>query len=157
MMEKAIYRGGRAVVGFALGDDQFAKLDTELAAMRTDAARAGATADPTAAVAQYKATGQHGADVLGPEIDAAGPSDQTQPITHHAWVLNGQLAALSADAVGALSAKSLLGQMLDDYAQAIAVSKQAHGGGDQQPSVWPYVLIPAGALVLFGGIWLLSR
>jgi len=157
-MMEAISRGGRLVTGFALGDaaDPYAKLGSDFNLLRADASRADVLAvggDFAGAVAKYKSVGQRGADSFGPEIDGVGPPFNTQPLTHDAWTLNGQLATLDSDRAGAVAAKALVDRMLDDYARAIDASRRAYGVGEKT-TVWPYILISAGTLVL---VWMVSR
>jgi hypothetical protein len=48
------------------------------------------------AVLAYQAAGQAGSTSVGPEIDLAGAAWITQPLTHQAWVSNGDLQAIVA-------------------------------------------------------------
>lgn len=94
------------------------------------------------AVSSYQAAGQAGATSVGPEIDAAGSSSVTSPITHRAWTLNTQLAALPPSGLpdprggqprryytqsDADQARALVVQMIDLYEQAIDVGAKAAG------------------------------
>jgi len=132
---------GRQVPGFALGTiapDTHATLDAELVLIRADAAAASTLAD-------YQTAGQYGADTLGPRIDAVGPSEITQPFTHDAWSVNAKLAAVKDE----VEAKNLLDLMLIDYQKAIEASRRSK----KEASGWRVFLVPAGILVLVGGIW----
>jgi hypothetical protein len=60
------------------------------------------------AVTAYQAAGMAGATVVGPEIDLAGASWITQPLTHQAWVSNGDLQAITA--TGATQEQAQLAQ-----------------------------------------------
>lgn len=53
-----------------------------------------ASSNYESAIASYQKAGQAGATVVGPEIDLAGAPAVTQPLTHQAWVTNGDLAAI---------------------------------------------------------------
>jgi len=140
---------GRSVPGFALGDaapaaglNQYSRIDAVLTLMRTDAVDAKT-------VAEYQSVGQYGADTLGPMIDAVGPPGVTQPFTHEAWDINAKLAA-STDLV---HAKTLVDLMLTDYQKAITASRRVQ---QKEPSSWRVFFIPAGILVLIGGVWYLA-
>ena len=140
---------GRPVPGFALGDvgpplDQYSKVDAALILMRTDAVAAKTAAD-------YQSVGQWGAENLGPAIDAVGPTEVTQPFTHDAWTVNAQLAKTS----DVVQAKNLLDLMFTDYQKAIAASRLS--ARRHEVSRWTVFLVPAGILVLVGGVWYVSR
>lgn len=153
-----VFLGGHPVGAFALGDvDPYAKLLADVAAMRTDSASATRTftaGDYAKALAQYKAVAQRGADMVGPEIDNVGPPELTQPFTHDAWYVNGQIALLVADPPSALVASAaqahiLLDRMISDYSQAISASQRANQPATATTrSVLPYILIPAGIVIL---------
>ncbi len=139
----SMYLYGRPVPGFALGSvapESHAKLDAMLVLMRANAANANTVSD-------YQGVGQYGADTAGPAIDDVGPAEATQPFTHDAWTINTKLAATS----DIVEAKNLLDLMLTDYQKAIAASRK-----QQAPSGWRVFLIPAGILVLIGGVWYFS-
>jgi len=77
-------------------------------------------ANPTQALSSYKAAGQAGATSVGPEIDLAGASWVTQPLTHQAWVSNGDLQAITAtDATSLATAKTYITNMVALWQQAI--------------------------------------
>lgn len=82
--------------------------------------------DYTSALSAYKAAGQAGATVVGPEIDLAGASAVTQPLTHQAWVSNGDLQALiTADAPTVATAKQYISNMHALWQQAITDGMEA--------------------------------
>ncbi|HTQ47939.1 MAG TPA: hypothetical protein VMI75_34515 [Polyangiaceae bacterium] len=106
--------------------------------------------DYTDAVLAYQAAGQAGATSLGPEIDAAGAASITSPLTHQAWALNAQLAAITksgpANASNGLpsayftkadadKAKALVTQMVSLYDQAISQGSSSTGHPISPPSV----------------------
>jgi hypothetical protein len=161
-----IVRDGRPVRGFALSDDALTAAAADLATMQRAATRAdelAAGGDPFAAVQAYQAIGDNGAVVLGPKIDAAGGAlDVTQPLTQHAWLLNGSLAVIApqppATSVDVESARRIAREMLDDYRTAIdrARATQNAPASEQptKPPVWPWIVVP---IVLVGGglvVWL---
>jgi hypothetical protein len=118
--------------------DPFIKASTDLSTMNTIIA-AGDSVTPgapnyTGAVNSYQAAGNQGATVIGPEIDLAGASSVTQPITQQALSLNSTLQALNgttSTATDAATAASLVKQMAALYAQAIDAGRAtlAAGGG----------------------------
>jgi hypothetical protein len=77
------------------------------------------------AIQVYKAAGNVGATIVGPDIDLAGAPNTTQPITQQAWVLNGQLAALPTTntAAAAAAASAAVRQMVAYYQQAIVAAE----------------------------------
>jgi hypothetical protein len=90
----------------------------------------------------YQAAGQAGASSVGPEIDAAGASSATSPLTQQAWSINAQLAALQPsgqpDPTNGVSApyfnqadadraRGLVVTMIGLYTQAIAAGAAAQG------------------------------
>jgi hypothetical protein len=107
----------------------------------------------TREVVAFQKSGQYGATVVGPAIDASGAADVTQPLTHKAWDLNGQMNSMSSwgnlgyGYVDMQKAKTLAWQMLVLYKQAIASGwqrllqreEQMHGGSPatatRQPGV----------------------
>jgi hypothetical protein len=82
-----------------------------------------ARGDTVAALGDYQSAGQVGADSVGPQIDAAGAPDVTQPLTLAAWGKNGELAA----ATDAGAAQGIAKQMLVLYQQAITNGMAALG------------------------------
>ncbi len=139
----SMYLHGRPVPGFALGSvapEPHSRLDAMLVLMRADAASASTVSD-------YQGVGQYGADTAGPAIDAVGPPEVTQPLTHDAWTINSQLAT-TTDIV---EAKNLLDLMIADYQKAVdAIRKR-----EESPR-WPVFLVPTGILVLIAGVWYFS-
>lgn len=114
--------------------------------------------DYAQAVSAYQAAGQAGASV-GPEIDLAGAAWVTQPLTHQAWLSNGDLqrmtsagatAAQAADArTYAHNIQSLLQQAINDGIAAVIT-------GRKQPmaSSLTRALFWAGGLGVVGGVGL---
>ena len=115
--------------------------------------------DYKGAITAYQAAGMAGATSVGPEIDLVGMPNVTQPFTQQAWQLNAALAAVNngsgqpqpvpgvpggfthppgapPTAADANSAKSLIGQMISLYTQAIAAGRRAVAGGG--------AIVPAG-------------
>ena len=94
-----------------------------------------ATPDLAQALSSYKAAGQAGATAVGPEIDLAGAWWVTQPLTHQAWVSNGDLQAITAtDAASVGTAKIYITNMVALWQQAINDGTVALLEGKQQPS-----------------------
>jgi hypothetical protein len=143
---------GRSVPGFALGASTFVQAATDLQNQVTLAVAAGdayylsdATGfrlDFSDATQAYQAAGQAGASSVGPEIDGAGASSTTSPLTQQAWALNGQLAALQPSGqpdptngvnapyfnhADADRARGLVVSMIALYTQAIAAGAAASG------------------------------
>lgn len=90
------------------------------------------------ALSSYKAAGQAGATVVGPEIDLAGASWVTQPLTHQAWVSNGNLQALTtADASTVAQAKAYITNMRALWQQALSDGTEAilRPGGVKPPKL----------------------
>jgi beta-glucanase (GH16 family) len=127
---------GSPVRGFALADaSAFARaqqdLDNQVLLVvgagdaYYNAHKAAATIDYSDAVASYQAAGQAGATSVGPEIDGAGAAGVTQPLTHQAWVLNGQLAALTKSGQPSGSAIVYYTQTDADRARALVVQMAA--------------------------------
>lgn len=125
-----------------------ADLATMATAVKTgDAALNAGTYDT--AIQGYQQAGNQGAQVIGPEIDAAGAPNITQPYTQPAWQTNVALAAISSTGSStsagtvttgttptqgdAESAQALAYAMLSYYEQAIqaggsALTPVAQGG-----------------------------
>lgn len=145
---------GRPCPGFALGvPGAFAQAQSDLlsqvSVVVVDAGDVYYRADVDAyaldfsdAVASYQAAGQAGASSVGPEIDAAGASSTTSPLTGQAWTLNAQLAALAPSGAtdpanhvtspyythaDADAARALVVQMIGLYQQAIDAGAAAMG------------------------------
>jgi hypothetical protein len=87
--------------------------------------------DYQAAMQSYKNAGAYGAQTLGPEIDAAGAPNVTQPLTQEAWTLNdSQLAHIDPttnDQNLAQMAQSTAHSMVALYQRAIAAGIAALG------------------------------
>jgi len=121
------------------------------------------------AISAYKAAGQAGATSVGPEIDLAGASAVTQPMTHQAWTSNGDLQALSGtDQATAASAKlyitnmvALWQQAINDGSDALASAKAAASpggpGGDKAISFSRAVAVVAVVGVVGGLVWASKR
>jgi peptidoglycan hydrolase-like protein with peptidoglycan-binding domain len=74
----------------------------------------------------YKRAGQFGADVIGPEIDAAGAPATTQPLTHHAWDLNRRMHTEIGPQdyfAGMMKARQFAADMVEDYRHAIEAGR----------------------------------
>jgi len=145
--------GNRIVPGFSLAAaSSYVQPALDLQNQVTLAVAAGDAyylADTTAfrldfsdATQAYQAAGQAGASSVGPEIDAAGASSATQPLTQQAWNLNAQLAALQPSGqpdptngvnapyfnqADADRARALVVSMIGLYTQAIAAGAAAQG------------------------------
>jgi ribosomal protein S11 len=161
-----ISRGGRAVAGFAIGapaGDPYAQAASDLADMQATAKYADtqiAALDYAGAVKTCQAAGTNGVAVLGPEIDAAGAMQATQPHTQHAQMLNATLAVIAqtapATAADATSARGLLNSMLNDYLTAIQDGRAAQSTGNSP--LRQRVVTSAAVLVIgVGGVLLLQR
>ena len=120
------------------------------------------------AVDAYKAAGNAGATVIGPEIDGLGAPTVSQPYTQAAWTLNGQLAAINstgstgtaATAADANSAATLASNMDAQYLAALGVSPVIAGaqpGPAPSQGVGTAVLIGLGIAIVGGTLWGLSR
>lgn len=143
---------GRAVAGFALGASTFAQSAADLQNQVVLVVAAGDAyylADSTAfrldftdATQAYQAAGQAGASSVGPEIDSAGASSTTSPLTQQAWNINAQLAAMQPSGLpdptngvnapyfnhaDADKARGLVVSMVALYSQAIATGAIASG------------------------------
>jgi aromatic ring hydroxylase len=161
-----IFRGGKQVLGFALGAaaaDPYAQAASDLADMQAAAkfadTQAGAL-DYTGAVKTYQTTGANGVAVLGPEIDTAGAQQATQQHTQHAQMLNDTLAGIAgtppATAADAANARGILGSMLDDYLAAIQAGRAAQSVGKSLFPLWQRAVMSAGIVVIgLGGVLLL--
>lgn len=89
-----------------------------------------------AAVLAYQAAGQAGATSVGPEIDLAGAAWVTQPLTHQAWISNGDLAAIAstgATQAQAQTAQIYISNMSALWQQAINDGIAAVVSGRRQP------------------------
>jgi len=118
----------------------FAQASTDLANEVTAVIAAGDTyasatpAEPASALSSYKAAGQAGATVVGPEIDLAGAAWATQPLTHQAWVTNGDLQAITGtDAASLAQARLLVTNMQSLWQQAINDGTEAALSGKGPP------------------------
>jgi hypothetical protein len=105
------------------------------------------------AVLAYQQAGNSGAVVVGPEIDAAGYSNDTQPFTNAAWQLNGQLAQINRDPTSttqadAMGASSIVAKMLDQYNKAIAAGYAAANPPASAGNVKLYVMLGLGAVAV---------
>jgi hypothetical protein len=115
--------------------DAFAQSATDLATMNTviSAGDSGvATSAWQGAVASYQSAGNQGATVIGPEIDLAGASSITSPITQQAVSLNSTLQALNnstSTQTDAMTAQGLAKQMAALYSQAIDAGRATLAGG----------------------------
>jgi hypothetical protein len=88
------------------------------------------------AVYSYQQAGQAGASVVGPEIDAAGAPNSTQPLTQKAWTLNSALASVNSTTSTEADAELAQGyakQMYGLYQQAIAMGR---GGVVSTSRLW---------------------
>jgi hypothetical protein len=98
------------------------------------------------AVTAYQAAGQAGAVGVGPEIDLAGAAWVTQPLTHQAWVSNGDLQAIpsaTATAVEATNARmyaynmsALWQQAINDGIAAVIAGRQRKSTGTGAVIAW---------------------
>jgi hypothetical protein len=127
------------------------------------------------AVDAYKAAGNAGATIIGPEIDGLGAPTVSQPYTQAAWTLNGQLAAINstsstgiaATAVDANSAATIAGNMDGQYKAALGaalaglgVSPNVYGtstAASASSGVGTAVLVGLGIAIVGGAVWGLSR
>lgn len=114
--------------------------------------------DYAGAVTSYQAAGQAGATSVGPEIDLAGAAWVTQPLTHQAWLSNGDLAAIVA--TGATQAQAQLAQtyaynMAALWQQAIndGISAMTVGIQPRATSAASAVLWTLGLGTLAGALW----
>jgi hypothetical protein len=99
-----------------------------------DTYAAASPVDPASALKAYKAAGQAGATIVGPEIDLAGASWVTQPLTHQAWVSNGDLQAITTTDAASLSrARTFVTNMQALWTQAISDGTEAVLTGRQPP------------------------
>lgn len=81
-----------------------------------------------AAIGMYKQAGDYGAVTLGPEIDAAGAPNVTQPYTQQAWQINNDTLAPIAqqdDQNAAVTAQSSAKSIAANYQSAIAAGLAA--------------------------------
>lgn len=91
--------------------------------------------DLTQALSSYKAAGMAGATSVGPEIDLAGASWVTQPLTHQAWLSNGDLQKITGfDTASVARAKLFVGNMEALWRQAISDGTTALLEGKTAPA-----------------------
>ncbi len=135
-------------------DQAAADLNNKMAGLLTQGdswMASSVTGNWASAVQSYQAAGAAGVAQIGPEIDASGNPNATQPFTQKAWTLNAALAAVNSTSTAAqpdaLLAQGYAHQMYDLYQQALAVGMGTAG----QPS-WGNVLAWGLGLGLLGGV-----
>lgn len=143
MISEVIRRGTNFMPGFALlGADPYAKAAADLRDMQNAATQAdylAANSDFTGAITSFKNVAANGVAVVGPEIDAAGAVQVTQPYTQHAAATSRDLAALapiSSDQIDVDKARALLNSIIQDYLIAITKGRAAQGVGEK-PALSP--------------------
>jgi hypothetical protein len=121
-------------------------------------ATAPATPDYQGAIQAYQQAGNLGANAIGPEIDAAGAPNITQPFTQPAWQTNVALAGIQTSSSStqgdASSARDLVNAMLSYYQQAVqagGASLTASASGGSPPGN-KSALTAIGLLSLAGGL-----
>jgi hypothetical protein len=134
-------------------DQASADLASQVAAVISQADGYMATGDVKSAIAAYQSAGNAGASVVGPEIDAVGFPNDTQPLTHQAWVVNGQLASINPGSTSqqdGLKAQSLADTVLTLLNSAIDAGKAAQAQAASGWSLGKTAAVLAGVSIVGG-------